>query len=162
MWLLYARHTDVAAGTAAQLAVAVRRRRATDALRSSLPLHGIPEHRRGDDGCGCGPSGRPRMTGSFPNVDRPADHRVVGTKARRIEDPALLRGKGRFLNDISLPGELHAAFVRSHHAHALIRSIDVDRARAIPGVVAVFDGAAMREELATPRMPLGFPSATLP
>ena len=63
------------------------------------------------------------MTGSFPNVDRPADHRVVGTKARRIEDPALLRGKGRFLNDISLPGELHAAFVRSHHAHALAHGV---------------------------------------
>jgi len=101
------------------------------------------------------------MTGSSPS-DRSAAHRLVGTRARRIEDSSLLQGKGRFLDDISVPGELHSAFVRSPHAHAMIKSIDVGPAREIPGVVAVFDGAAMRNELAMPRMPLGFPSTTLP
>src|SRR3954465_3434092 len=63
--------------------------------------------------------------------------RVVGTRAKRIEDPALLRGKGRYVDDIELPGLLHAAFLRSPHAHALIRSIDAAAARAMPGVLAV-------------------------
>ena len=92
------------------------------------------------------------MTGSSPS-DRSAAHRLVGTRARRIEDSSLLQGKGRFLDDISVPGELHSAFVRSPHAHAMIKSIEVGSAREIPGVVAVFDGAAMRNELAMPRMP---------
>ena len=49
---------------------------------------------------------------------------VFGSSVPRLEDPALLRGRGRFVDDIRLPGMLHAAFVRSPHAHALIRGID--------------------------------------
>ena len=52
--------------------------------------------------------------------------RVVGAKARRIEDPALLRGQGHYLDDVQVDGVLHAAFVRSPHAHAIIKSIDAD------------------------------------
>jgi aerobic carbon-monoxide dehydrogenase large subunit len=88
--------------------------------------------------------------------------RVVGTKAKRIEDRALLRGRGRFLDDIRVDGALHAAFVRSQHAHARLRGVDVSAARDAPGVVAVFDAQAMRSELTDLRMPLGFPSSTLP
>ena len=47
---------------------------------------------------------------------------IVGTRTLRIEDPRLLRGAGRYAADIELPGMLHAAFVRSPHAHALIRN----------------------------------------
>jgi carbon-monoxide dehydrogenase large subunit len=88
--------------------------------------------------------------------------RVVGTRARRIEDPALLRGKGRYADDIELPGLLHAAFVRSPHAHALIRSIETDTARAMPGVVAVLTAKDLEKQLTKLRMPLGFPTASLP
>ena len=62
--------------------------------------------------------------------------RIVGTRARRIEDPALLRGAGRYLDDLSLEGVLHAAFLRSPHAHARFSHIDTTAATALPGVVA--------------------------
>ena len=60
-----------------------------------------------------------------------------GARVARLEDPALLTGRGRFVDDIKLPGTLHACFVRSPHAHARIRSIDAAAARAMPGVHAV-------------------------
>ena len=55
----------------------------------------------------------------------------------RVEDDALLRGRGRFVEDAPQPNQTHGVFVRSPHAHARIRSIDVEAARAAPGVVAV-------------------------
>ena len=55
----------------------------------------------------------------------------------RVEDDALIRGLGRFVEDAPQPNQAHGAFVRSPHAHARIRSIDVSSARAAPGVVAV-------------------------
>jgi aerobic carbon-monoxide dehydrogenase large subunit len=55
----------------------------------------------------------------------------------------LLRGGGRFVADLVVPGELQCAIVRSPHAHAVIRSIDAARARAVPGVVAAFSGTDM-------------------
>ncbi len=63
--------------------------------------------------------------------------KLFGARIARLEDPALLTGRGRFVDDIRLPGMLHAAFVRSPHAHARIRSIDAAPARALPGVRAV-------------------------
>jgi aerobic carbon-monoxide dehydrogenase large subunit len=62
----------------------------------------------------------------------------IGARVRRIEDDKLLRGSARFVDDIASPGALSAAFVRSAHPHALIRGIEFDAARALPGVVAVF------------------------
>ncbi len=64
-----------------------------------------------------------------------------GQKVRRIEDPSLVRGEGRFTDDIELPGQLHLMFLRSPFAHARIAGIDADAARAMPGVVAVLTGA---------------------
>jgi carbon-monoxide dehydrogenase large subunit len=85
--------------------------------------------------------------------------RIVGTRAKRIEDPRLLRGAGRFAADIALPGMLHAAFVRSPHAHALIRSIDAAAARQI---ATVFTATELEQAGVHLRMPLGFPSTSLP
>ena len=62
----------------------------------------------------------------------------IGVPIRRKEDPELIVGNGRFVDDIRLPGMLHLAFVRSPHAHADIRSIDTAAALAVPGVVGVF------------------------
>ena len=56
----------------------------------------------------------------------------IGQPVLRFEDPRLLRGQGRYINDVNLPGQAYAVFVRSPHAHAKIRSIDVE------------DGAARR------------------
>ncbi|MCW0212290.1 MAG: xanthine dehydrogenase family protein molybdopterin-binding subunit [Pseudonocardia sp.] len=65
----------------------------------------------------------------------------VGASVPRREDPRLLAGRGRFVDDITLPGMLHAQFVRSTEAHAEIRSVDLAEVRAVPGVVAAFDAA---------------------
>jgi carbon-monoxide dehydrogenase large subunit len=59
---------------------------------------------------------------------------------RRVEDPRLLRGDGKYTDDISLPGQAHGVVVRSPHAHAAIRGIDKAPALATPGVLAVFTG----------------------
>ena len=88
--------------------------------------------------------------------------RFVGRRTRRIEDPALLRGAGRYVDDVPLPGALEAAFVRSPHAHARIRCIDTAAARALPGVVAVLDAAQLGKGLARMRLPLGYPTTSLP
>lgn len=79
----------------------------------------------------------------------------IGSRVRRIEDKPLLIGKGQFLDDISLPDVLHVCFVRSQHAHALIRSVDTDAARAMPGVFAVLTMADLLKVTGIERMPLG-------
>ncbi len=65
----------------------------------------------------------------------------VGASVPRREDPRLLAGRGRFVDDIHLAGMLHAAFVRSSEAHAEIVSVDLTEVREVPGVVAAFDAA---------------------
>ncbi len=65
----------------------------------------------------------------------------MGQSVPRTEDPRLLRGGGRYVDDIRLPNECHAFMLRSPHAHARIVSIDVDAARAMPGVIAIYTGA---------------------
>jgi carbon-monoxide dehydrogenase large subunit len=67
--------------------------------------------------------------------------RLVGARIPRNEDPRLLRGLGCFVADINPPGVLHAAGLRSPHAHARLRAIDVARARALPGVHLVLTAA---------------------
>ncbi|MBO8196144.1 xanthine dehydrogenase family protein molybdopterin-binding subunit [Streptomyces oryzae] len=64
--------------------------------------------------------------------------RLVGRSVARREDPRLLTGNGRFVDDIELPGMLHAQFVRSTVAHGLITDIDLTHVRRVPGVVAAF------------------------
>ena len=62
----------------------------------------------------------------------------IGRRVARIEDPPLVRGAGRFVADISFPGQLHMRVLRSDRAHADILALDVARARAAPGVAAVW------------------------
>ncbi|MDP6344719.1 MAG: xanthine dehydrogenase family protein molybdopterin-binding subunit, partial [Alphaproteobacteria bacterium] len=65
----------------------------------------------------------------------------LGQSAPRVEDQRFLRGGGRYTDDIDLAGQAYAQILRSPHAHARIRSIDVAAARAAPGVLAVWTGA---------------------
>ncbi len=64
----------------------------------------------------------------------------VGQPVPRTEDPTLVRGRGRYTDDLSLPGQAYAAIVRSRHAHGVIKGIDTAAARAMPGVLAVYTG----------------------
>ncbi len=65
----------------------------------------------------------------------------IGQPVRRVEDRRLLRGRGRYNDDIDLPRQAHAAVLRSPHAHAEIRGIDAAAARSSPGVLGVFTHA---------------------
>ena len=79
----------------------------------------------------------------------PVGERFTGSSVKRMEDPSLLTGRAFFVADARLPGMLHASFVRSPLPHARVLSVDVSRALAAPGVVAVLDGPQMAK-LAAP------------
>ncbi len=87
----------------------------------------------------------------------PRETRTFGRSVPRMEDPPLLRGEGRFVDDIRMPGMLHAAFVRSPHAHAAIRGIDAAAALAVPGVHAVLTRDDLRSVLTTDRLVVALP-----
>ena len=80
----------------------------------------------------------------------------IGQPVLRFEDPRLLRGQGRYINDVNLHGQAYAVFVRSPHAHANIRSIDVEEAKKAPGVLAVYTGHDVVAD------GLGMPKANMP
>src|SRR4051812_31272211 len=67
----------------------------------------------------------------------------IGAAVRRKEDRRFITGKGHYTDDVSRPGQVCAAFVRSPHAHAKIKSIDTGAARAMPGVLSVLTGAEL-------------------
>lgn len=87
---------------------------------------------------------------------------VVGSSVERVEDARLLTGRGRFTDDVRLPGTLHAAFLRSIVPHARIRRIDVERARTLPGVSAVFTAADFEGVVQPLDFSAGIPGHTLP
>src|SRR5256884_195153 len=72
-----------------------------------------------------------------------AADRLFGKSIKRTEDPRFITGRGKYVDDLKLPGMTYAAFVRSPHAHARIKGIDVSAAKSHPGVVAVFTGKDM-------------------
>src|SRR5712691_10421653 len=79
----------------------------------------------------------------------------IGQSVTRFEDPRLLRGEGRFVEDVNLVGQAYMYLVRSPHAHARIRAIDTSAAKGAPGVVAVFTGEDLaRDNLGTMEMTL--------
>jgi len=71
--------------------------------------------------------------------------RGIGHSVKRKEDDRLIRGRGNFIDDITLPGMLHMAILRSPFAHATIKGIDTSRAGALPGVIAVVTGELMAQ-----------------
>jgi carbon-monoxide dehydrogenase large subunit len=80
----------------------------------------------------------------------------IGQPVLRFEDARLLQGRGRYINDVNLPGQAYAVFLRSPHAHAKIVRIDTAGAKALPGVVAIFTGADYAAE------GLGAPKVNMP
>jgi carbon-monoxide dehydrogenase large subunit len=72
--------------------------------------------------------------------------KFIGQRMTRTEDPRLLTGQALFVDDVEIPGMLHAAFLRSDYAHARLKSIDVSAARERPGVVAVYTAEDMGDD----------------
>jgi carbon-monoxide dehydrogenase large subunit len=87
--------------------------------------------------------------------------RHFGARIARLEDPALLTGRGRFVDDIRLAGALHACFVRSPYAHAKIRSLDAFAARAMPGVHAVLTADDLPARMARSQIPMLVPNPSI-
>ena len=86
--------------------------------------------------------------------------KFIGKRIRRSEDPRLLTGQALFVDDVEIPGMLHAAFVRSDYAHAHLKSIDVSAARERPGVVAIITAEDMGDDW-EPGPPLVSPPPTV-
>src|SRR6201985_3465190 len=94
---------------------------------------------------------KPRKIRHFPMQERTSPRSVenaialqkygVGQPVRRKEDDTLVRGKGRYTDDFSLPGQAYAWIVRSSHAHGIIKGIDTSAAKAMPGVLGAWTGA---------------------
>ncbi|WP_232464538.1 xanthine dehydrogenase family protein molybdopterin-binding subunit [Bordetella genomosp. 8] len=124
------------------------------------PMYRFDEH--------AGGAGAARAAKDAPATDMPGDAARtrtggrIGDRVERVEDGPLLRGKGKYVGDVDIPGGLYAAFVRSPHAHARIRGIDTAAALRREGVVAVITAAEMARYLTNLRMPLGFPTTALP
>src|SRR5437763_14506042 len=68
---------------------------------------------------------------------------LIGARVRRKEDYRFLTGSGLYTDDVALPGQTYAAFVRSPHAHAALRSVKTDKAKRAPGVIAAYTGAEL-------------------
>ena len=62
----------------------------------------------------------------------------IGRPLKRAEDPKLITGRGSYVDDLKLPGLAHLVFLRSPHAHARVKSVRVETARRVPGVIGVF------------------------
>jgi len=73
--------------------------------------------------------------------------RYIGQSVKRREDPRLLTGHGRYVDDVQVPGTLHLAFVRSNVARGTITKLDVSAARDLPGVEAVYTGADLNPDI---------------
>ena len=73
-------------------------------------------------------------------------HFTIGQSVPRVEDSRFITGRGRYIGDVNLPGQAHAAVLRSPHASAAIGSIDTGAARAAPGVLGVFCAKGTRRK----------------
>ena len=86
-------------------------------------------------------------------IDNPPKEKVsqgyFGRAMKRVEDPRLIKGIATYVDDLKLPGMLHAEFVRSPHANAKINSINTDGAKKLPGVVGIFTGADLNDKVGT-------------
>jgi len=87
--------------------------------------------------------------------------RHFGARVARLEDPALLTGRGRFVDDIRLAGALHACFVRSPYSHAKVRTIDATAARAMRGVHAVLTVDDLPARMARSQIPMLVPNPSI-
>src|ERR671938_1740430 len=99
------------------------------ALRESVPLHGLPTNLRSSRSSDRRPSGEPGLTMN-----------TIGKPRRRVDGRAKVTGQTRFADDIMLPRMLHMKLLRSPHAHALIESVDIEKAKAHSGVHLVLTG----------------------
>src|SRR5450432_2600613 len=88
--------------------------------------------------------------------------RFVGQSVVRVEDGRILTGRGRYMDDIVLPGMLEGAFLRSDVGHARIASVDAEDARSMPGVVAIITAAELEGVVSPLQIPAEIPNYLRP
>src|SRR3989454_732607 len=137
MRLLHARDDVNCGGAARGESEPDRRADPLGDLRQRLPLHRLSEHRQGRPARGRQAEGGDLAMATAHEI------RGMGHSVPRKEDQRFIRGKGNYVDDVSLPGMLHMELLRSPYAHARIVVIDASRAQALPGVVAVVTGEAL-------------------
>jgi carbon-monoxide dehydrogenase large subunit len=86
--------------------------------------------------------------------EAPATQRPFGSSIKRREDPRLITGQGRYVDDLQLPGMVYMALLRSPHAHARLKAVRTDAAAKMPGVFAVYNGAELQGKVGT--LPCGW------
>src|SRR5206468_11029326 len=84
-----------------------------------------------------------------------APAKLFGSSIKRREDPRMITGKGLYTDDVKLPGQVSAVFVRSPHAHARVRRVDVSAAGRVPGIVGAFTGKDLADGGVNP-LPCGW------
>src|SRR5690242_6426864 len=95
----------------------------------------------------CEPRAGPGLPATCPPRESPCMSRsVIGDSPRRREDARFITGRGAYIDDLTFDGQSRAVFVRSPHAHARIRSIDVAASRRAPGVLAVLTAAEAKAD----------------
>src|SRR5436190_13140920 len=87
------------------------------------------------------PRGYPQMNVQDRSNTFDVNKYGVGQPVHRTEDPVLVQGHGRYTDDLNLPGQAYAVFVRSRHGHGIIKRIDTTAAKNMPGVLAIYTGA---------------------
>jgi aerobic carbon-monoxide dehydrogenase large subunit len=87
--------------------------------------------------------------------------KLFGARVTRLEDPSLLTGRGRYVDDVKIAGMLHACFARSSLAHARIKAIDVSAAAALRGVHAVLTAIDLPRAMRKARIPMIVPNASI-
>src|SRR5215475_15864355 len=102
-----------------------------------MPLYRLRQHRQSLSVC-CAEATRGRCIEMAPKTS--PEIGGMGHSVKRKEDPRFLRGLGNYVDDVNLPGMLYLDIVRSPFAHATIKNIDISKATAIPGVLAVITG----------------------
>src|SRR6478672_6868761 len=153
MRLLHARHDHGRARHRAPPRQRPRRAHHPRATRRQyLPLHRLSQHRQGDrrrcQGDGQRRTGAASGRVTVSNKNQPREETAmsatgIGAAVRRKEDLRFITGQGQYTDDVVRPGETRAVFVRSPHARARIKSIDVSAAKKMPGVVDVLTGAQL-------------------
>jgi aerobic carbon-monoxide dehydrogenase large subunit len=86
---------------------------------------------------------------------------LIGRRLKRVEDEPLLRGQGRFVDDLKIPGARHVAFLRSPLAHARLERIETSKAKALRGVDAVLTFSDLRPLLTSDRIPQAMPAGAI-
>src|SRR6266849_1655646 len=150
MRVLYPRHDRAGLPAAGGEQEPVGRGNPLRHFRQPVPLHRLPEHRQGDSICRREDQRRAVRGGRRMNVQTPtAAERAeklqgVGCKRKRVEDIRLVQGRGKYVDDLKLPGMLYGDFTRSPHGHARIKKIDTAKAAAVPGEVAVLTAETLK------------------